>query len=208
MRRSVTSEPPVSPNRCGYTARVSLSSPACVRICHICCLFLCLSVGGAVLDSCVSGRCGVGDICVSRSGVDNRRSVVVCGNSEEALHGAPPRRKPQSASVLCVKDTRCLTHFAKLTSAPQLKAVFSLSARTFQSRTPSVNNTSPPVGPSVVRNSDNTPLGAVTSDLRQVSARFFDAISLHFCKWISSPREARLVYWQLLSRHQFRLRVK
>lgn len=145
--------------------------------------------------------------CLARE-FDNRRSVVVCGNSEEALHGAPPRRKPQSASVLCVKDTRCLTHFAKLTSAPQLKAVFSLSARTFQSRTPSVNNTSPPVGPSVVRNSDNTPLGAVTSDLRQVSARFFDAISLHFCKWISSPREARLVYWQLLSRHQFRLRVK
>lgn len=47
MQQSVTFESPISSNRCGYTARVSHSSPACVRISHLKkkkCIYVCVCV--------------------------------------------------------------------------------------------------------------------------------------------------------------------
>lgn len=166
MQQSVTFESPVSSNRCGYTARVSHSSPACVsafHVCYICfclcCLFLCL-----LWQLCVQPRvCCCGDICMFCSELPTQ--CCGCGNSEA---------KSLSLPLCFVSRTRGAScSFAKLSSVLQLKLSFSLSACTLHSRTSSENDTSQPaVCLSVVRNSNNTPLGAVRNDLRQVSASF------------------------------------
>lgn len=87
------------------------------------------------------------------------------GNSEEALHG----RNPPTPCVFCLKDTQLCVVLVKLPSVLPPRA----SVTFFRSRRPSVNNIPQPAGLcGVVRNSNNTPLGAVRNDLRRVSGCF------------------------------------